>query len=565
MTKYMKHRISLWNSAVGSLVVGLSLSIPPVFAATLTVTNTYDSGLGSLRDAITSASPGDTINFSLGYPTTITLGSTLVVDKNLMINGPGASNLAISGNKSVGVFVIEEGVTARISGVTIENGSAYSYSNAGGGIYNSGTLTVANSTLSGNSAAAAGGGIYNYAGSTLMVTNSTLSGNSAPGGGGIFVLTSTLTVTNSMFSGNSAGYGGGAISTDSVVSTVTATVDGSTFAGNSAGSYGGGIFNSGTRLTVTNSTFSGNSAPIAGGILNNGIAGTTLALNNSTLSGNSADFGGGIFNFGFGTVTFNNSTLSGNSAPSGGGIFIQPMGALTAKNTIMANHPGGNCATFSPGPLFSSEGHNLSDDGTCSSFLTQTGDLNNTPAGLDPSGLQNNGGPTKTIALLPTGPAVNAIPVSPVNYCTAVDGVTPIASDQRGVPRPQGSACDIGAFEYSAGYNICLLYEPTHAVNSGSAIPIKIQLCDSNRTDLSSSSIVVHAVQVQQVSTSITGPVQTSGNANPDNDFRYDPSLGPTGGYILNLSTNGLPSGAYNLQFTATGDPVTHSVGFGVK
>jgi hypothetical protein len=72
--------------------------------------------------------------------------------------------------------------------------------------------------------------------------------------------------------------------------------------------------------------------------------------------------------------------------------------------------------------------------------------MNNTPAGLDPSGLQNNGGPTQTIALLPTSPAVDAIPVSPVNYCTDVTGM-PVTTDQRGVSRPQGPACDIGAFE----------------------------------------------------------------------------------------------------------------------
>jgi hypothetical protein len=95
-----------------------------------------------------------------------------------------------------------------------------------------------------------------------------------------------------------------------------------------------------------------------------------------------------------------------------------------------------------------SYGHNLSDDNSCSSiFNTAIGDLNNTQPGLDPSGLQNNGGPTQTIALLPTSPAVNAIPA---RYCTAIDGVTPIATDQRGLPRPQGPACDIGAYEYLA-------------------------------------------------------------------------------------------------------------------
>jgi hypothetical protein len=86
---------------------------------------------------------------------------------------------------------------------------------------------------------------------------------------------------------------------------------------------------------------------------------------------------------------------------------------------------------------------NLSDDATCADLFTQTGDLNSTPAGLDPAGLKNNGGLTETIALLATSPAVNAIPTS---SCTDLDGL-PTTKDQRGVPRPQGPACDIGAYE----------------------------------------------------------------------------------------------------------------------
>ena len=97
--------------------------------------------------------------------------------------------------------------------------------------------------------------------------------------------------------------------------------------------------------------------------------------------------------------------------------------------------------------MLSSAHYNLSDDNSCIAYFIQSGDLNNTAAGLDPSGLQDNGGPTKTVALLSTSPAVNAIPVSPTNYCTLVDGTTPVTTDQRGVSRPQGAACDIGAYE----------------------------------------------------------------------------------------------------------------------
>ena len=112
----------------------------------------------------------------------------------------------------------------------------------------------------------------------------------------------------------------------------------------------------------------------------------------------------------------------------------------------------------------------------------------------------------------------------------------------------------------SVSFNICLLYDPTKAVKSGAAYPIKLQLCDGNGNNVSSSSIVVHAVKIQQVSTSIDGDVITAGNANADNNFRFS-----DGFYILNLKTTGLSTGTYNLYFTAGNDPTLHAVEFQVK
>ena len=311
---------------------------------------------------------------------TITLASTLTIGTNLTISGPGASSLAIDGGNAFQVFFINNGTTVTISGVTIQNGNAPGIPIEGGGISNYGTLTLTSSTITGNSANS-GGGIFNFG--TASVTNSTFSGNNSPYGGGIGN-SGTLTVTDSTLSGNSAGY------------------------------LGGGIINSGT-VTITNSTLSGNSAQFG--------------------------YGGGIWNQG--TVNVTNSTFSGNFAyyHEGGGIFVGG-GTLTAKNTIVANSiSAGNCGPS--GAAIVSQGYNLSDDASCSNYFTQTGDVNNTPAGLDPTGLKANGGPTQTIALLPTSPAVDAIPVS---ACTDTNGI-PVTTDQRGVTRPQGPACDIGAFE----------------------------------------------------------------------------------------------------------------------
>jgi hypothetical protein len=112
---------------------------------------------------------------------------------------------------------------------------------------------------------------------------------------------------------------------------------------------------------------------------------------------------------------------------------------------------------------------------------------------------------------------------------------------------------------YNVGYGACLLYDTTHAAKSGSTIPIKFQLCDAAGNDASSSAIVVTALQVVMMSTNASSSVIDAGNANPDNNFRFDSTLGPTGGYIFNLQTTGLATGTYVLTFTVTGDPTTHT------
>ena len=99
------------------------------------------------------------------------------------------------------------------------------------------------------------------------------------------------------------------------------------------------------------------------------------------------------------------------------------------------------------------------------------------------------------------------------------------------------------AVTITPAYNVCPLYDATRVAQSGATYPVKIQLCDFNGGNLSSSTLTLHAIGVTQTSTSISGPTLDSGNANPDSDFRFDPTLGGTGGYIFNLSTKGLSTG----------------------
>ena len=121
-----------------------------------------------------------------------------------------------------------------------------------------------------------------------------------------------------------------------------------------------------------------------------------------------------------------------------------------------------------------------------------------------------------------------------------------------------------GSLTQNVEYGICPLYDQTRSVHSGATFPIKLQLCDANGNDLSDSAIVVQATSVAAVS-GFSGTPDAPGNANPDNDFRFDPTLGTSGGYIFNLSTGGLTPGTYSLQFIAGSNPVTHSVNFEVN
>ncbi len=150
--------------------------------------------------------------------------------------------------------------------------------------------------------------------------------------------------------------------------------------------------------------------------------------------------------------------------------------------------------------------------------------------------------------------------VATANY-TLPGGTTPqaltITGDFSGGAFTNPSA---GTGTLSVTFNICLLYDPTKAVKSGATYPIKIQLCDINGNNVSSADTVVHAAGVSLISSSTMEDVIASGNANPDDNFRFD-----DGAYIFNLKTRGLSSGTYNLYFAAGNDPILHAVQFQVK
>ena len=453
-----------------------TVGVTPAHAATLTVTHSGDSGAGSLRAAITSAGIADTIIFDASLSgATIYLATTLDLTNNVTIDGSAlAAPITLSGDTDnngvgdVGVFYVHPGVTATVDSLNITKG----YTNGfGGGIKSYGTLTVTNSTLSGNSGFY-GGGISTSGGSTLTVTHSTLSGNSGTYGGGIYNGGDALTITDSALSNNSAASTGGGI-----YSTGTLTIINSTLLSNVSATIGGGIFSTGT-LTITNTTLVGNSALAGSG---GGIwSGNTLLVNNSTLSVNSVNGDGGAI-YSSRALTIINSTLADNTATgSGGGIYVYETTANLYNSSIVFNGADADAdLTGSAGGIYNNDGlgananlhntlvagntvgktpvyndcagtlhsygRNLFWDATGCTVSTNSGSWTtlNSLGFLGP--LQNNGGPTWTVALLPGS---NAIDGGDPAGCTDDKG-NPLPTDQRGFAREVGVTCDIGAFEYS--------------------------------------------------------------------------------------------------------------------
>lgn len=457
-------------------------------AATLPVTNCLDdNSAGSLRSVLASANEGDTVDLSALTCSTITLSQgtldTSVIGDHFLyditLQGPGRNALTITaagqsqvfqtggfssdkGRFTVNDLTIADGTytgslaacinsfggEVALNRVTITNcRSSGTYDLIFGGAVAAYTLSMTDSsitnsraTVTSNDGTAIGGGAY--VGGVATLVNSTISGNTVTAalaendgyfsvGGGLYVK-GDLTLTNSTISGNAisatvAGQDadGGGINVRGVV-----TISGSTFDGNSADGNGGGLYKAvfsvygdppppqDTFITIRNSTFSGNSAKRGGGI----AVTRPLTLTNSTVATNSAVEGAGGLLF----------DLATNYDSSG---------VLDLQSTIIAGNTVGTSATLArdvdaDAPVTVTAANNL---------VTTNGTAVPLPVGTltaDPqlSPLAANGGPTRTMALAVTSPAVNA-----------GSNAAALAFDQRGTgfPRVVGASADIGAFEFS--------------------------------------------------------------------------------------------------------------------
>lgn len=373
------------------IAVIAAASANDVSAATFIVSNTNNSGSGSLRQAVldsNAAAGSDTIVFDASFnaPQTITLASVININPaagdSLTIDGPGANLLTLSGNGAAAIFSVSADDTASISDMTLTlavGGAISSSGNLsvsdmifssntdgnGGAISHEGaSLSVANSIFTGNTATSnsatglGGGAIYSFAAGTIVtISGSTFNGNQeiggSGGGGAIRNRAGSMTITNSTFSNNTAAAGGGAVQNSSVMS-----ISGSSFNGNTTTGSGGAIGNNGAgQLTVSHLVVNGNSAQIDGGGLyyQPNTAGATLSVTGSTFSNNAANSdnnttgdGGGVHVSGAGTATISRSTISGNTvggnatgAGNGGGLNVESPLDLT-NATVSGNNAGRN-------------------------------------------------------------------------------------------------------------------------------------------------------------------------------------------------------------------------------
>lgn len=331
------------------------------------------------------------------------------------------------------------GGSLALKGLTLRNGNATDAlcdgSAHGGGVcVPSADLILVASTISGNSANDAGGGIHLGAG-TLTVTDSIVRNNSAYRGGGIHVGSGTLTSSGSRVEGNYAIRGGGILS-----DSATLSLTGSTISGNSA-RRGGGLHSGSGLLTLSDSTVGSNEAYYDGGGLY--AVGGTVTVSGSTFEGNGARYhGGGIYAVS-GVLNLSNSTIGGNRVFRGGaGIFSN--GALNLSHATVSQNSssqtGGGIDGSGQGRIDRSivAGNAQASGDDIHLSGPWSGDHNLTSAAtLDLGPLQDNGGPTRTMLPGPVSAAIDAIPRQD---CDAT-------ADQRGVPRPQGAGCDVGAVE----------------------------------------------------------------------------------------------------------------------
>ena len=427
--------------------------------------------------ALTQAgSPGDTILVSG------TIDDNVVVDNQsvFIAQDPAGSPAVLDGTDKGSVITTEGTANLTLNQLTLTGGSAPS----GGGVdIQGGFVTIRDSIISGNAATDSGGGIYN--GSAFDLIDSTVSGNTALGSG--FV-----------------GGAGGGIATSSGASgdISDSAITGNTAGGVGSGAEGGGVLNEGGTTNIDNSTISGNSATGPNG------------------------GGGGVSDLGNG-VGINDSTISGNSATGYGAAIENVTGSLYLAGDILANAGGPPAVDECHQSLPMDMGYNVDDDGTCGLSAANHSVSHSTTIGDYLGPLQNNGGPTDTIALS-SGASNPAQAVIPLTFTPPLDEFPACRTmDQRGVSR--GSPCDMGAYALTVG-----------------VAPMFTSGTSTTFTEGAYGTFSFAATGSPPPTFSETGTLPAGTSLSPDGVLSGTPSSGGAGAYSISVTaTNGVAPDAH--------------------
>lgn len=431
----------------------------------------------------------------------------LDVVADLALEGAGVGATVVDGVQQDRLLHIAEGVTVEVSGLTLTGGRTADGTEEvldaepGGGIYNAGTLTLRDCTVSGNATGDGGetdekfgdaghggdgGGIYNADSAVLTLVECAVQSNMTGDGGSVFIgfggdagngggiyNAGGVTLYRSALSGNrpgengegdgfygNGGQGGGLFSEGGNVSIEESQISNNRTSNDPTTGYlspGGGIAVLSGSVQIERSTLSQNQTRAAGGGLY--MDGDTLRVANSTFSGNGAYLrGAGLALFTSTWATLDNLTITENAVDgdpdqgaSGGGLYVSSSTSVEVRNSILAENR--DLYSF-PGPGFSdcggspvSRGYNVVGNGLGCALDAQATDQSGTwtpddDNRLDPrlSSLLDHGGPTHTHLPFEDSPAVDA------GSCVDIAG-DPVGADQRGIERPLGATCDVGSVE----------------------------------------------------------------------------------------------------------------------
>ncbi len=472
---------ALLTAFAGSAGASTTITVDSNGDGVATATNCTDlvPGNCTLRDAALAAIDGDTINFDASI-SLITLTAGTVETTAVNIIGPGASSLTITTTAAAGsydLFSVEGIGDAVISGLTVTknrikslndgkftldgvtvSGSTGAY---GGALYagNDGELEIIDSTFENNTATTEGGAVYIYNDNDATISGSTFMNNEAENDGGAIFgeIHYNVTIVDCTITGNSAADDGGGLALDNKKPDNVLSITDTTIDANDADLGGGLRIDAQDPLivSITNSTVSNNTAQTDAGI---GFddPGITATINNSTISANAALYGSGGVYIGSGSsLTVNQSTISANSSagtsPEWGGGGIQ-LGDNTSVVTLSGSIVSGNSSGVAGAADFGLYSSLASDTASITATNSLIGEVDsritvngtNNVSSTNPmlGALANNGGPTKTMALLTGSPAIDAGP-NPVATFTGNE------FDQRGAgyARVVGGLVDIGAFE----------------------------------------------------------------------------------------------------------------------